>query len=97
GPASRSEHYRCGSRREGRRLHSCARRAKSATRLTERQTGGTAMALSHILVGAYATTSAAEPRVRRIGPADLIDALAKGYDDFCAMPSHAVFLCVIYP
>jgi uncharacterized membrane protein len=55
------------------------------------------MAQSHILVGAYATTSAAEPRVRRISPADLLDALAKGYDDFCAMPSHAVFLCVVYP
>ena len=28
---------------------------------------------------------------------DLMDALAKGYDDFTAMPSHAVFLCIIYP
>ncbi len=23
--------------------------------------------------------------------------LKKGWDDFSAMPSHAVFLCVIYP
>ena len=53
------------------------------------------MAQSHILVGA--SESAADPIVRRIGPADLIDALAKGYNDFAAMPSHAVFLCVVYP
>src|SRR6185295_3660749 len=30
-------------------------------------------------------------------PADLIDALAKGLNDFSAMPSHALFLCIIYP
>src|SRR5437868_14922244 len=35
--------------------------------------------------------------VRDINFSDLMDALAKGYDDFTAMPSHAVFLCVIYP
>ena len=35
--------------------------------------------------------------VRDINFADLMDALAKGYDDFSAMPSHAVFLCIIYP
>ena len=28
---------------------------------------------------------------------DLRDALAKGMDDFYAMPTHAMFLCVIYP
>ena len=33
----------------------------------------------------------------RITPADLFDALRLGFDDFKAMPSHAVFLCVIYP
>ncbi|MBM3530300.1 MAG: DUF2189 domain-containing protein [Alphaproteobacteria bacterium] len=37
------------------------------------------------------------PRVRRVVPRDLWDALAKGVDDFKAMPTHAVFLCVIYP
>jgi uncharacterized membrane protein len=26
-----------------------------------------------------------------------LHALARGADDFAAMPSHAVFLCVIYP
>jgi uncharacterized membrane protein len=35
--------------------------------------------------------------VRNINFSDLMDALAKGYDDFTAMPSHAVFLCIIYP
>ncbi len=53
------------------------------------------MPYSHILVGGDA--SPARPVVRRIAPADLFDALARGIDDFAAMPSHAVFLCVIYP
>jgi len=53
------------------------------------------MAYSHILVGA--STSPAQPVVRRIGPSDLYQSLARGVDDFLAMPSHAVFLCVIYP
>ena len=35
--------------------------------------------------------------VRRIAPADLLQALRCGLDDFAAMPSHAVFLCIIYP
>jgi uncharacterized membrane protein len=53
------------------------------------------MALSHLLVGASAHPL--RPMVRRIGPADLFQALALGVDDFLAMPSHAVFLCIIYP
>jgi uncharacterized membrane protein len=53
------------------------------------------MAYSHILVGA--TTNPARPVVRRISPSDLYQSLARGIDDFAAMPSHAVFLCVIYP
>lgn len=39
----------------------------------------------------------AQPAVRRIGPADLRAALAKGVDDFRAMPSHLVFVGLIYP
>ncbi|MEE8213324.1 MAG: DUF2189 domain-containing protein [Alphaproteobacteria bacterium] len=39
----------------------------------------------------------AQPSIRTIGTADLIDALAKGLADFKAMPTHLVFLCVIYP
>jgi uncharacterized membrane protein len=53
------------------------------------------MAYSHILVGA--STSPSRPVVRRISASDLFHALARGIDDFAAMPSHAVFLCVIYP
>lgn len=38
-----------------------------------------------------------EPAINSIGLADLKDAIAKGIDDFNAMPSHAVFLTIIYP
>jgi uncharacterized membrane protein len=37
------------------------------------------------------------PAVRRISPGDLVDALAKGLEDFRAMPTHVVFLSLIYP
>lgn len=37
-----------------------------------------------------------EPAVRSIGLADLRDAIAKGIDDFNAVPTHAVFLGIIY-
>jgi len=53
------------------------------------------MTSSHILVGA--STNPAHPAIRRITPSDLLQSLARGIDDFSAMPSHAVFLCVIYP
>ncbi len=53
------------------------------------------MAQAHILVGA--DVEPAVPVVRRISPADLLDALARGLNDFAAMPSHALFLCIIYP
>src|SRR5215831_15289419 len=35
--------------------------------------------------------------VRRIGLSDLGDALRLGWEDFKAIPTHAVVLCVIYP
>ena len=53
------------------------------------------MAFSNIFVGAG--TRPAHPVIRKIGLADLRDALAKGADDFYAMPTHAIFLCIIYP
>ncbi|HUI95996.1 MAG TPA: DUF2189 domain-containing protein [Xanthobacteraceae bacterium] len=53
------------------------------------------MAQAHILLGAG--TDVVAPVVRRIRPADLFDALAHGWDDFAAMPTHALFLCAIYP
>jgi len=37
------------------------------------------------------------PAVRSIGPEDLEDALMKGLDDFWEMPTHVVFLSLIYP
>ena len=53
------------------------------------------MAQAHVVVGAGQAETA--PIIRKIGLADLKDALARGIDDFLAMPSHAVFLCLIYP
>lgn len=38
-----------------------------------------------------------QPSIRRISPADLKEALAKGWDDFQEMPTFAIFLVVIYP
>lgn len=37
------------------------------------------------------------PSVRRIGTADLTDALARGYDDFMAYRTDIIFLCLVYP
>jgi uncharacterized membrane protein len=49
----------------------------------------------HVISGAG--ESPAYPVIRKIGFADLKDAVAKGIDDFWVMPTHAVFLAVIYP
>ena len=40
---------------------------------------------------------AATPRIRSITTQDLRDALARGWEDFKAKPSHLVFLALIYP
>jgi uncharacterized membrane protein len=53
------------------------------------------MAHFHIIAGA--DERPVFPLVRRIGIDDLKDALARGIDDFLAMPSHVVFLSLIYP
>ena len=53
------------------------------------------MSYSHLLVGASARPIHLE--VRRVTPGDLWRALAEGVDDFAALPSHAIFLCIIYP
>ncbi|MAF48030.1 MAG: hypothetical protein CMM10_07200 [Rhodospirillaceae bacterium] len=37
------------------------------------------------------------PTVRQIGMADLMDAIAKGFADFNAMPTHFFYLAIIYP
>lgn len=49
----------------------------------------------HMVVGP--DVSPAHPLVRKIGASDLTEALAKGFADFLAKPSHLVFLGLIYP
>ena len=46
---------------------------------------------------ADAEASHFQPVVRTIGMADLGDALTSGLADFKAMPTHLIFLCLIYP
>jgi len=53
------------------------------------------MAHSHVLLGTQTNPTALT--IRRIDFADLKEALRKGADDFIAMPTHAMFLCLIYP
>jgi uncharacterized membrane protein len=53
------------------------------------------MAQAHTLPVVVDTRS--QPAIRNITPTDLLDALSKGLQDFSAMPSHAVFLCIVYP
>ena len=53
------------------------------------------MAQFHVMSGAGET--AEFPAVRNIGPADLQDVLARGFDDFWTMPSHVVFISLMYP
>jgi uncharacterized membrane protein len=51
---------------------------------------------TYIRVGSTAENSTG-PTIRRVTAADLWHALVRGVDDFAAMPSHAIFLCIIYP
>ncbi|WP_024507019.1 DUF2189 domain-containing protein [Bradyrhizobium sp. ARR65] len=44
-----------------------------------------------------AQDSAAGPAIRSLTLSDLRQALQEGWDDFQAVPSHALFLCIIYP
>lgn len=53
------------------------------------------MANPHVL--ASGDERSAPLPVRKIGVVDLKDALAKGLADFQEMPTHAIFLCFIYP
>src|SRR3954462_838839 len=53
------------------------------------------MAHFHVIAGGSETPEF--PIVRRIGPADIKDALRKGFADFWAMPSQVFFLGLIYP
>jgi uncharacterized membrane protein len=53
--------------------------------------------MAHLDATVGLDASQALPVVRKIGIADLKDALLKGIDDFRAMPTHAIFLSIIYP
>src|SRR5260370_25254602 len=53
------------------------------------------MAHVHVLMGAESIRT--RPTVRTIGVADIKDALKRGIADFSAVPTYAVFLCLIYP
>lgn len=44
-----------------------------------------------------ASYGAAVPVVRDVKTSDLLEALRLGWEDFKAIPSHAIILCVIYP
>ena len=46
---------------------------------------------------AGAEASYARPMIHTIGMADLRDAIISGLADFKAMPTHVIFLCLIYP
>jgi uncharacterized membrane protein len=48
----------------------------------------------HVYFGPQAL--AAHPEVRKIGASDCFEALAEGFDDFRAMPSHLAFLGAFY-
>ena len=51
--------------------------------------------MTHVLTGAAAAP--AQPIIRDITYKDLREALRLGWEDFTSMPSHAIFLCIIYP
>ena len=53
--------------------------------------------MTHLDTMVGSDASQALPVVRKIGMADLKDALAKGIEDFWAIPTHVIFLSIIYP
>src|SRR5215468_2901690 len=52
---------------------------------------------SHDLIRRHVFGEAVSYPVRKIGLSDLREALRLGWEDFNAMPSHAIVVCVIYP
>jgi uncharacterized membrane protein len=53
--------------------------------------------MTHLDMTVGSDASQALPMVRKIGMTDLKDALAKGIADFRAIPTHVIFLSLIYP
>ncbi len=58
---------------------------------------GTAMETAGGSIHGVNSLAPLHPAVRRIGLADLRDALKKGVDDFAAYRTDVIFLCIIYP
>ncbi|HLL28887.1 MAG TPA: DUF2189 domain-containing protein [Xanthobacteraceae bacterium] len=53
------------------------------------------MASFHVIAGA--SERPLHPVIRKIGIDDLKRALRAGWDDFAAIPTHVIFVCLIYP
>jgi uncharacterized membrane protein len=53
--------------------------------------------MTHLDMMVGSDASQALPMVRKIGMRDLKNALAKGVEDFRAIPTHVIFLSLIYP
>jgi uncharacterized membrane protein len=53
--------------------------------------------MTHLELTIGSDANQALPTVRKIGLMDLKDALAKGIEDFRAIPTHVIFLSLIYP
>jgi len=53
--------------------------------------------MTHLEMTVSSSTKPTLPIVRKIGMTDLKDALAKGVEDFRAIPTHVIFLIIIYP
>ena len=53
--------------------------------------------MTHLDMMVGSNMSQALPIVRKIGMRDLRDALAKGIEDFLEIPTHVIFLSLIYP
>src|SRR5829696_2758448 len=68
----------------------CGRRRETATMATSYQGNVTSLTQG-------GRDAAAAPVIRTIGFAELGRALRRGWEDFKAVPSHAIILCVIYP
>ena len=53
--------------------------------------------MAEALITSAASARAGLPEIRRIGLNDLRDALFEGFQDFAAIPTQLVFLCILYP
>src|SRR6202047_3264359 len=53
--------------------------------------------MTHLDMTVGSDASHALPIIRKIRMTDLKDALAEGIEDFWAVPTHAIFLSIIYP